>query len=111
MARGGVIAIYTKDKKRPTEFISERNSFIWQGFHSPQSFTSPEFALNQDNKLPDFRPLVYWEPGIETDGQGRATITFPASKAIGQFTIQVEGVSMSGDFGKAETNYQTQFSP
>jgi hypothetical protein len=111
MARGGVIAIYTKDKKPPTEFITERNTFTWQGFHSPQPFNRPEFRPDQNDKLPDFRPLVYWEPIIKTDELGKAVVTFPTSKAIGQFTIQVEGASTKGDFGTAETSYQTQFSP
>lgn len=111
MARGGVIAIYTKDKKPPTELITERNTFTWQGFHPPQPFNSSEYRLNQGDNTPDFRPLVYWEPIIETDGQGKAVITFPTSKAISQFTIQVEGASTKGAFGKAKTSYQTQFSP
>lgn|GEM_PF-2447123 len=111
MARGGVIAIYTKDRKPPTELVTDHNTFTWQGFHSPQSFNSSESTLIQDNKAPDFRPLVYWKPIIETDDRGKATITFPTSKAIGQFTVQAEGVSATGSFGRAETTYQTQFTP
>ncbi|MEM9675881.1 MAG: hypothetical protein AAF992_25040 [Bacteroidota bacterium] len=111
MARGGVIAIYTKDKKPPTDFIAERNTFTWQGFHSPLPFEGQRRVESQDDKVPDFRPLVYWEPVIETDEQGRAVVTFPNSKAISQFSIQVSGVSVKGDYGEATTTYETQFAP
>jgi hypothetical protein len=42
---------------------------------------------------PDFRNLLYWNPDISTDVNGRAEISFDASDIPGFYRIVVEGIS------------------
>ena len=52
-------------------------------------------------RLPDFRNTLYWNPSIQTDDQGRGTVRFYASDAVGKYEVRVEGVSESGWLGSA----------
>jgi hypothetical protein len=49
--------------------------------------------------LPDFRSLLYWNPDIRTDNEGRAEISFTASDVPGKYRIVVEGISADGYTG------------
>ncbi len=109
MIRNGIIAITTKDGKIPQELISDHNSFTFQGFAAPKDFTVPVAPENSANKMPDFRPLIYWNPEIVTNESGKASLSFPTSKAISRFRIQVEGISSEGKMGANTITYEVQF--
>ncbi len=61
-----------------------------------KQFQSPEHEAPSSNSMPDFRNTLYWNPTIETDAKGKATIEFFSSDAIGAYEVKVEGVSVDG---------------
>lgn len=76
-----------------------RRSFL--AFLPEQQFDTPDYEQNPDSRLPDFRNTLYWNPMIQTDDQGRATVRFYTSDAIGEYAVRAEGVSASGLLGSA----------
>ena len=67
-------------------------------FLPQQQFTSPTYEDKAAGSMPDFRNTLYWNPSIETDTLGRATLEFFSSDALGAFEIRVEGVSKHGQY-------------
>jgi hypothetical protein len=76
-----------------------RRSFL--AFLPEQQFDTPDYEQNPDSRLPDFRNTLYWNPNIQTDDQGRATVRFYVSDAVGEYEVRVEGMSGSGLLGSA----------
>ena len=64
-----------------------------------QQFNTPDHEAKPDSRLPDFRNTLYWNPSIETDVEGKATISFFTSDALGTYNIRVESVSDQGLLG------------
>ncbi len=109
MIRNGVVAIYTKDRKKPEELMEANNTFTWEGLAQPKDFELPATRRNTADKVPDFRPLVFWHPQILANNSGQATVTFPTTEAVGRFLIYVEAVSKEGKTGTGYTTYMVEF--
>lgn len=60
-------------------------------FLPQKQFPTPNYNAPIDTHLPDFRNTLYWNPKVETNAAGKATISFFTSDALGDYTIQVEG--------------------
>jgi hypothetical protein len=48
-------------------------------------------------RIPDLRNTLYWNPSVKTDKNGEADIEFFASDAEGVYTINIQGLSASGE--------------
>jgi uncharacterized protein YfaS (alpha-2-macroglobulin family) len=59
--------------------------------------------------IPDFRPLLYWNPSITTDHEGKATVSFYASDDVTKWKVKVEGLSDSGIPGVGTFIFETKF--
>jgi TonB-dependent SusC/RagA subfamily outer membrane receptor len=70
------------------------------------------YPVYDDNDVPevreDFRPTIYWNPNINTNNAGEATVEFYASDEITTFRAIAEGIGMMGDIGRSETKFHTQ---
>ena len=66
-----------------------------------QQFPVPDYDVSKEQKIPDFRNTLYWDPQIKTNDHGKVNIHFPASDAIGTYTIRIEGISNTGSAGSA----------
>lgn len=56
----------------------------------------------------DFRETIYWNPVIETNANGKASVSFYNSDAVTAFRATAEGFSTSGMTGREEFVYYTQ---
>jgi hypothetical protein len=45
----------------------------------------------------DFRSTIFWEPNINTNERGKATIEFPLSEGSPEVQVTLEGLSKTGD--------------
>ncbi len=65
-------------------------------------FPVPEYAKGYDGPRTDFRETVYWNPSVQTDGDGAAEVSFPVSDAVTSFRATAEGFSAAGLAGGGE---------
>jgi hypothetical protein len=67
--------------------------FPLQGFYQAREFYQPDYENNNNNKMPDNRTTLYWDPEIETDSTGTARVSFYNSDLKGEALIRLSGVS------------------
>lgn len=73
-----------------------------------QEFHIPDYQTQAENTLPDFRSTLYWNPTIQTDASGKATIQFFTSDRLGTYEIRVEGLSENGSLGSGRGEIQVE---
>jgi len=66
-------------------------------FHSPEYLTDDQ----RNNRIPDCRNTLYWNPDIKTDENGDAIAEFYTSDEPGDYLITVEGITDEGFVGRA----------
>jgi len=73
----------------------------YEGLQLKREFFSPQYDTKQqmENRLPDFRKLLYWSPEISTDAKGEKEVSFFSSDLPGHFAIVVQGISDDGKTG------------
>ncbi len=64
-------------------------------FYSPTYKTKDEL----ESRLPDFRNVLYWEPELKTDENGRQQVSFYTSDQPGKYAVVLQGLSSSGRAG------------
>ena len=96
----GVLFIFLKDG---SEIARARGMDIpsvatvrQQGYRRPVKFYSPQYTNPSDNIRPDHRTTLYWNPKVETDADGHATVLFYASDVSKRYLVTLEGVSDDG---------------
>lgn len=95
----GVIAVYSKmdSKGNPTTTRKAPNSLNTKimGFYTSKEFFSPNYdTLKLAN--PDKRTTVYWKPRLQTDENGKGSVTFFTADLPTNYQIIVEGVAKKG---------------
>jgi TonB-dependent SusC/RagA subfamily outer membrane receptor len=103
----GAILFYTKPGgavKSPKEGIF---NLLLAGYISPREFYAPRYdrALPA-HKKPDTRPTLFWQPFVQTDSTGNATVTFYNHDNETTVTGVLEGISGFGKPGTAVLHYE-----
>jgi hypothetical protein len=94
----GVISVFTKRGSNspvipPMNFINQRV----YGYYQSRTFYSPRYNVPQpEYNKPDLRTIIYWEPNIETDIDGNATVTFFNADNHAIIKADVEGIAEPG---------------
>lgn len=96
-AAGGVIAIFTK-KWRPGKAGKDgKSDFIVPGFPAKRQYYVPRYTDSiRDATRPDLRDVLYWNPLITTDTQGKSTISFPLSDQVQTIRVTIQGLTPYG---------------
>lgn len=106
----GVFAAYTYLGRY--EFDTSTEGILRQvpGVYEAREFFTPAYETEASLKerTPDFRSLVFWAPKVQTDENGRATVTFYHSDDIGSFEVEAQGLSFSGLPGGSRSTYQVK---
>jgi len=65
----------------------------------PSGFTSPDYSheRNRISRIPDLRNTLYWNPSVKTDRNGEAEIEFWTSDLPGNYSINIQGISGTGE--------------
>ena len=68
------------------------------GYQIPVEFYAPTYETEKSRRsmVPDYRTTLYWNPAVELDEFGRASVEFFSSDAPAVYLIMVEGVSQQG---------------
>jgi alpha-2-macroglobulin-like protein len=73
-----------------------------------RKFYVPHYTTTVTNERTDFRETIYWNPVIQTDKNGAASVEFYNSDASTTFRAIAEGVGYNGKLGRAELTYAVQ---
>lgn len=68
-------------------------------FSLPRKFYNPKYVIEDKNLMSDFNPLLFWEPSILTDLNGKAKLSFYHKHKPGNYTVIIEGSDMNGNLG------------
>ena len=106
-ANGGAIMFYTKtdaEYERYYEMLRENEVVLDQstralrsGYYQSREFYRPDYTGEAKKQIkPDRRDLIHWEPMIETDEAGKATVTFFNADLPTNVAIHLEGLWEGG---------------
>src|SRR6185436_10347785 len=59
-------------------------------------FPAPLYGDTYDGPRVDFRETIFWSPGIRTDAQGKAQVSFFLSDSVTSFRATAEGIGTTG---------------
>ncbi|QIP16917.1 hypothetical protein G8759_31910 [Spirosoma aureum] len=73
----------------------------YDGLQLQREFYAPRYtnANQQESRLPDARTLLYWNPSVRTNEQGKTQLDFYTSDMAGIYLIDVNGLSKDGNAG------------
>ena len=91
----GVIFVQTKNSLAD-KLIEKGNLLTVQGLSKPIDFRSSDYSKSSDQRVPDFRSTLYWNPTVKTGSNGRATVRFFASDDVGPVIIKFQGLTAEG---------------
>jgi hypothetical protein len=91
--------------------LNPKNLVIdYEGLQLQREFYSPVYPTQKerDTRMPDQRSLLYWNPDITTDENGKVTIEFYTSDLTGNFSIHAEGLSKNGYSGSSRNSFSVR---
>lgn len=103
MGRSGIVLVQTKgiDHKK---LKSENTMLGVKGINKPMIFRIPSHSVSSDQRIPDFRSTLYWNPSVATNSKGEGLINFSASDDVGTFLIRIQGITSDGQpFNKLDS--------
>jgi len=98
----GVIAVYTK-AGTSTVYSSVGGTLVtkYSGYSIPRVFYSPKYEENSPaNKMTDKRATLYWNPLIQTDKSGKASLSYYNSETASRHLLILEGIDPQGRLGR-----------
>lgn len=82
----------------------------FDGLQEQRNFYSPDYSdLDlRNNRIPDFREVLYWNPAITTGRDGKAKISFYTGDLKGKFVAVVRGISSNGQPIYSKTEFEVK---
>ncbi|WP_170170366.1 MG2 domain-containing protein [Hymenobacter perfusus] len=102
---GGVISIFSRNAltHRYSESYKTKEgdkgmlTISFPGYYKGREFYTPRFADAKTKNQPDPRhTTLSWNPTVQTDATGQATLSFYTSDAPGEYRVTVEGMTAGG---------------
>ena len=106
MIQGGVIAIYTNNNylEDYTELLP--NMITVNGVFNDPVIYSLDSRMYKYGQGPDLDPMIYWNPSVLTDDEGKARVDLRMNDIIGNCLIVVEGTDRHGNYILGELTYR-----
>ncbi|WP_198673802.1 alpha-2-macroglobulin family protein [Chitinophaga alhagiae] len=89
-------------------YASQQVQLNGPGFTPVRRFNAPLYPTTETAERTDFRETIYWNPVVQTDKNGEASVSFYNSDATTTFRAIAEGIGYNGLAGRAETTYAVQ---
>ncbi|ADB37275.1 hypothetical protein [Spirosoma linguale] len=85
----------------------------YDGLQLQREFYLPRYDTPRQptSRLPDGRTLLYWNPNLKTDAQGKGRAEFYTSDQIGTYVVEVNGLTADGKAGSQHTLFEVKNSP
>lgn len=107
----GIVNFKTYDNDAPAlELDAKALSTSYDGLQISREFYSPVYETpeQKNSRIPDFRTLLYWNPKLTTDNEGKATLKFYTSDRKGTFKVVINGIGQGGELVKGVTTIKVQ---
>lgn len=113
----GVLVITTKHGGQETFGVEGSmadpnviNNYMPKGYYRALTFYSPRYDSPQPvKKAADLRSTIYWNPFVETDKNGNATVDFFNADTKGTYRVVIEGVDYkNGTLGRQVYRYKVE---
>ncbi|QMU27970.1 hypothetical protein [Adhaeribacter radiodurans] len=104
ISTGGVIALYTKNRNFNPAILHD--NYITVTGTAP-SISAPKFNRPEPT-IPNFGPLVFWNPLLKTDANGATNLSFTTNDQVGKFLIEVTSTAPNGEVKTATTSYTVE---
>ena len=101
---GGAVVITAKDASQIKERPYGLKTYRPLGYQEPVEFYSPKYPKDFGNASDgsDFRNTVYWNPAVEIDSDGKASVEFFANDIKNTtYTVRIEGIAGNGNLIQA----------
>jgi alpha-2-macroglobulin-like protein len=117
LAANGVIIMETKKFRNFKKHFSINKNYFYTSqqftangtlFSPVKKFYAPKYESLKTETRTDFRETIYWNPTVQTDKEGKATIEFHNSDASTTFRAITEGIGYNGVLGRTEKTYSVQ---
>jgi len=100
--RGGNGVVLVNTKTRYQQSLEMENGFKLVNpvtYHIAPAFKMPNYAdkLVKNNSTPDTRNTIFWQGGIITDTEGKASVNFYTADAATKYVVTVTGITQHGD--------------
>ena len=82
-----------------------------EGLYQSREFYTPKYIAKKDKRQDrrnDFRSTIYWNPNVQLNEKGNATVEFYTSDAITTFRATIEGIGVNGEIGREENTFFSQ---
>ncbi|MCW3463980.1 TonB-dependent receptor plug domain-containing protein [Chitinophaga nivalis] len=89
-------------------FTSHIVPFKYPAYSATRKFYMPVYTSTVTTERDDFRETIYWNPVIQTNRQGTATVEFYNSDATTTFRAIAEGIGYNGKAGYSTATYAAQ---
>jgi uncharacterized protein YfaS (alpha-2-macroglobulin family) len=82
----------------------------YEGLQYQREFYSPLYETEDQisSRVPDFRNVLYWSPGIHTNAQGEAEINFFSSDLKGKYIAVLQGLNADGRVGERSVFFEVK---
>jgi hypothetical protein len=82
-------------------------SLDYDGLQRQQIFYAPQYdnQKQRESRMPDRRNVLYWDPQVTLDEQGKRQVEFYTSDMTGTYTIIIEGLSDNGYSGTSTRSF------
>ncbi|WP_026897134.1 TonB-dependent receptor plug domain-containing protein [Daejeonella oryzae] len=109
---GGLLIISTKRGKQNLSYASYAQGIISynpKGFYQGKEFYSPNYFDPKTNtQMLDLRSTIYWNPMVNTDSSGKASVEFYNADSPGYYKVILEGITSEGKIGRTIYRYQVK---
>jgi alpha-2-macroglobulin-like protein len=116
-AANGVIIIESKKNRWSKLQLKTGNKYHYtsqqiytsgNNYSVARKFYVPAYTTTKTETRTDFRETIYWNPTVQTDKDGNASVSFYNSDASTTFRAIAEGIGYNGKLGRAEATYAVQ---
>ena len=95
LSYNGVVAAYTYDHVIPETYLQSK-AFIWHNKVIPNGYKTISPEQDADDRIPDFRDNLCFEPDLRIGPGKTIHVSFPASYLNGTYRITLSGITASG---------------
>jgi len=80
----------------------------YEGLEQQRIFYAPAYDTDKAyaSRIPDFRSVLYWQPNVNTDTNGKSNLSFYTSDQTGQYIGVIQGMAADGTAGSQTFRFQ-----
>lgn len=75
---------------------------ILPGLDAPTQFYQPDYSKQKPAEPTDYRRTLYWNPNLQTDGEGHATVNFYTGSKPVRVKVSACGITPDGRFARSK---------